>query len=657
MLDIISIKLLHSFQLLLGFTYYYPLYMAYLWMLGAIFFYFRYEFGRQTLPVTELQPKVSIVVPCFNEQSNATETISHLFSLNYDNYEIIAVNDGSSDCTGEILEQLAGLDNRLHVIHHARNQGKAVALNTAARLATGQYIIGIDSDALLDADAIQWFLHHFQSNKAIGAVTGNPRIRTRSTLLGRLQVGEFSSLIGLIKRAQKIFYGHLFTASGVISAFRVEALKDVNYWSPDMLTEDMDITWKLQVRGWQVGFEPRALAWILMPETVSGLWQQRLRWAMGGLQIIGKFKSMFRHWRTYPMWPLMFEHLISIVWACSVSVVFATYLFEFLSATVDTLQQQFNATFTHMSASETAQAAAEMAAKHNHAIDTMTALLPEFSGVIIGTTCLLQMLIAVMLDRHYDKKLLYYYFWTIWYPFGFWLINMLTIVSAIPKILLRGNGIRARWISPDRGIQSGSLNSSSRSQAYTKEKMLIKPDAGLKIVDLSQSNQCNHLHAKTEQHSVNSLILDQSNRQPIAFRLLSGCITALGWVFWIYLWLPILESIPLVTGLDSTPATDGSASLGRLLDTLNNQLITISMVIVVFSVWSVLRRLNQSGRIKHLQNMNQPVSITSAFDLSSNRLIVVSHDEQTGLIKTIKTPKQFSRSKSASLDVQAAKTG
>ena len=85
----------------------------------------------------------------------------------------------------------------------------------------------------------------------VGAVTGNPRIRTRSTLIGRIQVGEFSSIIGLIKRTQRI-YGRVFTVSGVIAAFRRRALADVGYWSPDMITEDIDISWKLQLRHWDI---------------------------------------------------------------------------------------------------------------------------------------------------------------------------------------------------------------------------------------------------------------------------------------------------------------------------------------------------------------------------------------------------------------------
>ena len=69
-------------------------------------------------------------------------------------------------------------------------------------------------------------IRHFLNNPTVAAVTGNPRIRTRSTLLGRIQVGEFSSIVGMIKRAQRTF-GRLFTVSGVITAFRKSAVHEV----------------------------------------------------------------------------------------------------------------------------------------------------------------------------------------------------------------------------------------------------------------------------------------------------------------------------------------------------------------------------------------------------------------------------------------------
>ncbi|WP_289846889.1 glycosyltransferase family 2 protein, partial [Acinetobacter baumannii] len=85
-------------------------------------------------------------------------------------------------------------------------------------------------------------------------------------------------------------------------------IEDVGYWSNDMLTEDIDISWKLQVGGWMIRYEPRALSWILMPETFRGLYKQRLRWAKGGIQALIKYAPAMASLRQSMMWPIFFEY-------------------------------------------------------------------------------------------------------------------------------------------------------------------------------------------------------------------------------------------------------------------------------------------------------------------------------------------------------------
>lgn len=184
---------------------------------------------------------------------------------------MIAINDGSRDDTGARLDVLAARHPRLRVIHLDRNLGKANALRMGALASRSEYLICIDGDAMLEEFAMHWMIWHLSSGPRVGAVTGNPRIRNRSTLLGRLQVAEFSSIIGMIKRAQRV-YGRIFTVSGVIAGFRRTALHRIGYWADDMMTEDIDISWRLQLDHWDIRYEPNALCFILMPETLKGLW-------------------------------------------------------------------------------------------------------------------------------------------------------------------------------------------------------------------------------------------------------------------------------------------------------------------------------------------------------------------------------------------------
>jgi len=408
---------------LLGFIFYYPLFMSSLWIIGAIFFYFKNEkpYAKDIIPplrANESWPGVSILIPCYNEGQNAVETITYALNVKYPEFEVIAINDGSKDNTLEILLNLAKDNPKLKVVNLAANQGKALGLQAGALLAKYEYLIGIDGDALIDEYCVHWMVKHFIRYPEVAAVTGNPRIRNRTTLLGKIQVGEFSSIVGMIKRAQRSF-GRIFTVSGVITGFRKAAVHEVGYWSPDMLTEDIDISWKLQRNGWDVRFEPRSLVWILMPETLKGLWKQRLRWAMGGVQVMFKnFKVLFLPKQTH-LWGLMVELMLSTLWAYSMVLVFAVW---FLSLFIPI----------------------------SYVMPSHSPILPDETSVILIGACLMQFAVSKWLDGHYDEGLGKNYFWMIWYPFVYWLLNLFTAVTALPKVILSKKG-RARWVSPDRG--------------------------------------------------------------------------------------------------------------------------------------------------------------------------------------------------------------
>jgi biofilm PGA synthesis N-glycosyltransferase PgaC len=79
--------------------------------------------------------------------------------------------------------------------------------------------------------------------------------------------------------------------------------------------------------------------------------------------------------------------------------------------------------------------------------------LPTWYGAMLGTTCIIQFLISMMIDRRYEERLGRQFFWIIWYPLAYWLLGMLTTVVAVPTALSKKKGTRAVWESPDRGIR------------------------------------------------------------------------------------------------------------------------------------------------------------------------------------------------------------
>jgi biofilm PGA synthesis N-glycosyltransferase PgaC len=414
-------------ELLSRFMFYYPLLMAYVWMMGGIIYYLCWERNRGhvhgDLPVLAAYPPVSILIPCYNEGENVRETLEYLLQQQYPDFEIIAINDGSKDNTLQILHELADQHPQIRVVNLARNQGKAVGLRTAALLANSEILIGIDGDALLAPNAVAWMVRHFQENPQVGAVTGNPRIRNRSTLLGKIQVGEFSAIVGMIKRAQRS-YGHVFTISGVIAAFRKSALHDVGYWSPDMVTEDIDISWKLQLAGWVIRFEPNALCWVLMPETLTGLWQQRSRWAQGGVEVLIRYFGALWRWSSRGMWPLYLECCVSLCWAFLVVAFLVMTPVQWLF----TDQPQ----------------------------DALDDLSPRWTSMLLCITCLIQFAVSLGIDSRYERRSggsAQHYYWMIWYPIIYWMINVGTTVNGCIKALRKKRGQRAVWVTLDRGLR------------------------------------------------------------------------------------------------------------------------------------------------------------------------------------------------------------
>ncbi|HYX03829.1 MAG TPA: poly-beta-1,6-N-acetyl-D-glucosamine synthase [Reyranella sp.] len=405
------------------FCFGYPFIMSWYWMAGGAIFYIGREISSdaQGGPQSgEIWPPISILVPCYNEGDNAAETLGTAAAVDYPEFEIIAINDGSRDNTAEVLNGLVDRIPNLRVVHLAANQGKATALNTGALLARHELLVCIDGDALLDPQALYWIARDFRY-AMVGGLAGNPRIRNRTTLLGRLQVGEFSSIIGLIRRAQSV-YGRLFTVSGVICAFRKRALQEAGWWSPRTITDDIDVTWRLQVAGWRVTYEPRAIVWILMPETLKGLWKQRLRWAEGGVQMmVDFFRPMLRGARP-SLLPPYINYLLSMLWA----YIMAFSLVIGLLWTVGLAPPKMLPGFQ---------------------------LIPEWWGLTLALTYLAQALTSHLLERRFEANMLRSLFWMIWYPMAFWLINTATAVVALPTALMRPRKERTTWVSPDRGLR------------------------------------------------------------------------------------------------------------------------------------------------------------------------------------------------------------
>lgn len=405
-------------QLLYLFVFHYPLLMAFAQIFGALV-YQLYRGREPDLRVLPSTPLVSVLIPCHNEEHGIRETIEYLDRQAYRHFEIIAVDDASQDRTLQVLRELQATTPSLRVLALGTNQGKGMGLTLAAMAAKGEYLVCIDADTLLDERAIEYLLWHLLHFPRVGAVTGNPRVRNRTSLLGKIQVGEYSSIVGMIKRTQRVI-GKIFTVSGVLCAFRKRALQSVGFWSNDMYTEDIDVSWKLNLSFWDIRYEPRALCWILMPETLRGLWRQRLRWARGGSEVLKKYFRTLFAWEQRRMWPVYAEYSLSVFWAYGMAVT----ALMFLIGLVVPLPSEL----------------------------AVRSLIPGWTGSILTIACLCQALVGLALDSRYEPRLFRMFFWLIWYPAVYWMLNAMVTVVGFPAAMMRKTGRPAVWESPDRGV-------------------------------------------------------------------------------------------------------------------------------------------------------------------------------------------------------------
>ncbi|WP_455654648.1 poly-beta-1,6-N-acetyl-D-glucosamine synthase [Phascolarctobacterium sp.] len=405
------------------FIFYYPLVMSMFWMIGGLLFYFRREYGvnKKQPPALKTTPLVTVLIPARNESSDIEETITSIYATKYPSLEIIVINDASTDMTLEILNQIASKRNNLRILDLKENLGKANALNLAFAMSNGDIILTIDADCLLGKEAISWMVWHFNTFPRVGAVTGNPRVRNRTSLLAQIQVAEYSSVVGLIKRTHRII-GKIMTVSGVIVAWRKSALVNGGLWSNDMITDDIDMTWKLEQKFWDVRYEPNAICWMLVPETMKGLWKQRKRWAQGGVEVIRKYKNVFLSYKQRRIWLIYFDYCLGILWAHVFVLGIFCYCFMVLGWRNDYYAMVGNPFF-------------------------------NWNGSVIAVMCLMQFLLSCILDYKYDNELWKIYFWCVWYPVVYWFFNSLAVVCVTWKALFKSMKKHAVWESPDRGIR------------------------------------------------------------------------------------------------------------------------------------------------------------------------------------------------------------
>jgi poly-beta-1,6 N-acetyl-D-glucosamine synthase len=236
-------------------------------------------------------PKVSVIVPAHNEEQYIEDTLASLLEDTYPNKEVIVVDDGSTDKT--YIKALAFTkDSRVRVVRREKPSGaKAKAVNYGLLFATGDIVIVVDGDTIVERHAIKKLVKPMLDDPNVIGVAGNVKVANKRNLLTRLQAYEYLISMEMGRRWQAMLSG-LLVIPGAFGAVRRNILDSLGRMHADTITEDFDMTLMLQKVKEKIAFSPEAIAWTHVPERWKDWIRQRIRWASGQAQVYLKHSNI-----------------------------------------------------------------------------------------------------------------------------------------------------------------------------------------------------------------------------------------------------------------------------------------------------------------------------------------------------------------------------
>jgi peptidoglycan-N-acetylglucosamine deacetylase len=234
-------------------------------------------------------PRVTIVVPAYNEAKVIVRTVSSLLAQQYAGpLDVIIVDDGSPDDTAAVARAEFAADPRVSVYRKA-NGGKASALNYGIARARGEVIVGLDADTLFPLGTLRALVAPLEDPE-VGAVAGNAKVGNRINLVTRWQALEYVTTQNLDRRAFSLL-DCITVVPGAVGAWRRKHILEAGGFSADTLAEDQDLTLAIRRHGHSIAYADDAVAYTEAPDTLGALARQRFRWAFGTLQCAWKHRD------------------------------------------------------------------------------------------------------------------------------------------------------------------------------------------------------------------------------------------------------------------------------------------------------------------------------------------------------------------------------
>ena len=247
-------------------------------------------------------PEISLIVPVYNSAETLYACVQSIYQSNYpkDKIFVLLVNNMSQDNSFEIYSKCQKDFPNLSINWMNSKQGKSKALNLALFNCQGKYIIHIDSDGMLEPDAIRNIVTMFENEQEVHSLTGtvltNPELidqtnRCALRLLQKMEFGEYCQAF-LSGRNFQSELNSIFTLSGAFSAFRKSAIMKTQLYNTDTLCEDTHVTFQVRFQmKKRVALCPNAIFFVDPIESLNKLYVQRQRWQSGELEVLHMFRK------------------------------------------------------------------------------------------------------------------------------------------------------------------------------------------------------------------------------------------------------------------------------------------------------------------------------------------------------------------------------
>ncbi|MFR1673084.1 MAG: glycosyltransferase [Candidatus Gastranaerophilaceae bacterium] len=230
------------------------------------------------------KPFVSVMIPGHNEECVIAHTVENILNMNYENFEVIVIDDRSTDNTASVIKDLEKKYDKVTALIRDKDAfpGKSAVLNDAMKIAKGEAFLIFDADATVEPDFLSKLIPHLEP-KDVGAVQARKVIKNRNfNILTRCQNNEYTMDTHFQVGRDSVKGAVELRGNGEL--LKREAVEDIGGWNNYTIVDDLDMSTRLHIKGWDVRF---CLDAVVYEEGIAYLWplfRQRRRWLEGTIR-------------------------------------------------------------------------------------------------------------------------------------------------------------------------------------------------------------------------------------------------------------------------------------------------------------------------------------------------------------------------------------